>query len=128
MIALQELRWKGIGVLRGRKGETGSNVILDTTKEVLNVNPPRRRSLWFDEECAEAINHYREMRRVANRVIGRKKRNYEKAEISPNLPVLHSTASGEAADGMTVHPPYQEVTLAMKRLKINKSAGSDHSL
>ena len=116
------------------------------------------------------------MRIVANRVIGRKKRNYERAElhdlenlrnrneirkfykklkrqiqgfkasntsicysksgtlitnaadvtkrwveyfndllngnieISPNLPVFHSTASGEAADGMTVHPTYQEVT------------------
>ena len=69
-------------------------MILDTAKEVLNVNPPRRRSPCFDEECAEAIcakkearrkklqretraadDHYREMRRVANRVICRKKRN-----------------------------------------------------
>ena len=75
-----------------------SNVILDTAKEVFHVNPPRRRSPWFDEECAESIcaknearrkklqtetrvsdDHYREMRRVANRVIGRKKRNYERA-------------------------------------------------
>ena len=46
-------------------------------------------------------------------------------EISPNLLVFHSTASGEAADGMTVHPTYQEVTLARKRLKNNKSPGSD---
>ena len=35
--------------------ELCSNVVLDTAKEVLNVNPPRRRSPWFDEECAEAI-------------------------------------------------------------------------
>ena len=52
------------------------------------MNPPRRRSPWFDEERAEAIcaknearrkklqretraadDYYREMRRVANRVI-----------------------------------------------------------
>ena len=46
-------------------------------------------------------------------------------EISPNLPVFHSTASGGAADSMTVHPTYQEVTLAIKRLKNNKSPGSD---
>ena len=78
--------------------ELCSNVILDTAKEVLNVNPLKRRSPWFDEECAEAIcaknearrkklqretraadDHYREMRRVANRVIGRKKRNYERS-------------------------------------------------
>ena len=64
------------------------------------MNPPRRRSPWFDEECAEAIcaknearrkkveretraagDNYREMRRVANRVIGRKKHNYERAEL-----------------------------------------------
>ena len=70
-------------------------MVLDTAKEVLNGNPPRRRSSCFDEECAEAIyaknearrkklqretraadDHYREIRRVANRVIGRKKRNY----------------------------------------------------
>ena len=75
-------------------------MILDTAKEVLNVNPPRRRSPWFDEEDTDAIcaknearrnklqretraadDHYREMRRVANRVIGRKKRNYERAEL-----------------------------------------------
>ena len=115
-------------------------------------------------------DHYREMRRVADRVISRKKRNYERAElhdlenlrnrneirkfykklkgqiqgfqtsntsicysksgtlitnpadvtkrwveyfndllngnieISPNLPVFHYTASGEAADCMTIHP------------------------
>ena len=67
--------------------ELCSNVILDTAKEVLNVNPPRRRSPWFDGECAEAIcaknearwkklqretraadDHYKEMRRVANTV------------------------------------------------------------
>ena len=34
-------------------------------------------------------------------------------EISPNLPVFHSTASGGAADGMRVHPTYQEITLAI---------------
>ena len=80
--------------------ELCSNVILDTAKKVLNVNPPRRRSPWFDEKCAEAIcgknearrkklqretravdDHYRELRRVANRVIGRKKRNYKRAEL-----------------------------------------------
>ena len=69
-------------------------MILDTAKEVLNVNPPRR-SPGFDEECAEAIcaknearrkklqretraadDHYREMRRdLRNGNI----------EISPNL-------------------------------------------
>ena len=46
-------------------------------------------------------------------------------KISPNLPVFHSTASGEASDGTTVHPTYQEVTLAIKRLINNKSPGSD---
>ena len=64
------------------------------------MNPPRRRFPWFDEEYAEDIcaknearqkklqretraadNHYLEMRRVANRVIGRKKGNYERAEL-----------------------------------------------
>ena len=64
------------------------------------MNPSRRRSPWFYEECTEDIcaknearrkklqremrpadDHYREMRRVANRVIGRKKRNYERAEL-----------------------------------------------
>ena len=35
-------------------------------------------------------------------------------EISPNLTVFHSTASGEEADEMTVHPIYQEVTLVIK--------------
>ena len=64
------------------------------------MNPPRRRSHWFDKECVEAIcaknearrkklqretraadDHYKEMRRVANRVIGRKKSNYERAEL-----------------------------------------------
>ena len=64
------------------------------------MNQPGRRSPWFDKECAEAIcaknearrkklqketraadDHYREMRRVANRVIGRKKRNYERAQL-----------------------------------------------
>ena len=33
--------------------ELCSNVILGTAKEVLNVNPPRRRSPWFKEEFAK---------------------------------------------------------------------------
>ena len=49
-------------------------------------------------------------------------------KISPNLPVFHSTASSEAADGMTVHPTYQEVTLDIKRFKNNKIPGSDDIL
>ena len=36
---------------------------MDTAKEVLNVNPPRRRSPWFNEECAEAICGKNEARR-----------------------------------------------------------------
>ena len=44
---------------------------------------------------------------------------------SPDLPILHSQASGEAAHGTEAPPSYQEVTLAIRRLKNNKSPGSD---
>ena len=188
-----------------------SNAILQSAKEVLTINPPRRRSPWFDDECEIAINiknearqrklqrgtraaedHYKEMRREAKRVICRKKRNYERAELqdlenlrsrnevrkfyqklkgqtkgsnesqtavcysktgcllanpedvtkrwveyfnellngndtvtSPDLPIFHSQASGDAAHGTEAPPSYQEVTLAIRRLKNNKSPGSD---
>ena len=38
-------------------------------------------------------------------------------DFSPNLQELHSTASGEVADGIAVHPSYKEITLPIKRLK-----------
>ena len=43
--------------------------------------------------------------------------------FSPNLPI-HFTASGDGAGGMAVYHTYQEVTLAIKRLKNKKSSAS----
>ena len=39
-------------------------MILNTAKEVLNENPPRTRSPWFDEDCAEAICAKNEAKRI----------------------------------------------------------------
>ena len=44
---------------------------------------------------------------------------------SPDLPIFHSQASGDAVHGTEAPPSYQEVTLTIRRLKNNKSPGSD---
>ena len=44
---------------------------------------------------------------------------------SSDLPIFNSQDSGDAAHGTEAPPSYQEVTLAIRRLKNKKSPGSD---